>query len=380
MNIKEKIENIGCAIAIIAMILFFLSLIYMYGYATLGVIVFCWENFPIVLYILIPVLLFCIGRFIYKKVREYNEDKRRKEAQKERKRQEEAAKKLRQQQIKKYKQIQKDYPNCYYLLRKFCSDKTVEERMMIAIKNEELYKKYEKEIVKEKKLQMEKDQVYNNYFIIRDKLLTRMKRRNGIPYYYFFNYYPKNQYYKIAMSNEMARRFITLFKEGKRVFTENVVIKIKSVFDYNLEAFTFVCIPPSNHEMYSIRYKEFMSRVCEKTGMINGFDHVSVIKDISQNPFESSNNVNYDIDSVFFNGKVVVVFDDIINSGNSLNQMILKLEKAGARVIAAFFLGETVGHLPNQDEHHPWLDDEDNPKRDSNQEVFYGKKDKGLAF
>ena len=48
------------------------------------------------------------------------------------------------------------------------------------------------------------------------------------------------------------------------------------------------------------------------------------------------------IDEIFFQGKQVILFDDIIASGGSIVRFAEKLEKSGAKVIAALALGKKI--------------------------------------
>ena len=48
------------------------------------------------------------------------------------------------------------------------------------------------------------------------------------------------------------------------------------------------------------------------------------------------------IDETFFQGKQVILFDDIIASGGSMVRFAEKLEKSGAKVIAALALGKKI--------------------------------------
>lgn len=48
------------------------------------------------------------------------------------------------------------------------------------------------------------------------------------------------------------------------------------------------------------------------------------------------------IDETFFQRKQVILFDDIIASGGSIVRFAEKLEKSGAKVIAALALGKKI--------------------------------------
>ena len=87
--------------------------------------------------------------------------------------------------------------------------------------------------------------------------------------------------------------------------------------------------------------------VCELTGAINGYDHVSVCGDrmtVHENRKAERDVRNADIiefDPTFFSGKMVVVFDDVITKGLSYAIYANRLENLGANVLGGVFLART---------------------------------------
>jgi predicted amidophosphoribosyltransferase len=109
----------------------------------------------------------------------------------------------------------------------------------------------------------------------------------------------------------------------------------------------FSPVPASTSMKNEIRYKAFCERVCELTGAINGYEHVSISKE--RRPLHKNRKQELDIrkeenivfDSAFFNGKCVLVFDDIITKGISYATYAHQLESNGANVIGGVFLART---------------------------------------
>lgn len=188
---------------------------------------------------------------------------------------------------------------------------------------------------------------------------------NGIPYYYFFNYYSKNYYPKINPRDTYIRRIIWRFKDlGGRINLSGMVSnKIISMLDYKREMLTFVCIPASTVEKHKIRYERFMKDVCQQTGMQNGYQYIK-ITDESEASHEGGSGCSFECDKDFFKGRKVIIFDDIITKGHSLNRMAIKLKEAGAEVVAAFFLGKTYYGRSYQSLPHPSFDDDNNPVKE----------------
>ena len=109
----------------------------------------------------------------------------------------------------------------------------------------------------------------------------------------------------------------------------------------------FSPVPASTDKKNEIRYKAFCQRVCELTGAINGYDHVSVSGErltIHENrkAEKEIRKVNViEFDSAFFNGRSVVVFDDVITKGLSYANYANQLESLGANVLGGIFLART---------------------------------------
>ena len=76
--------------------------------------------------------------------------------------------------------------------------------------------------------------------------------------------------------------------------------------------------------------------------MINAYPHIRVTEDgnAKHDGGDGSHRVYYD--SYFFNGKYVVLFDDVRTTGNSLEQERRTLEGFGAKVICAVTIAQTT--------------------------------------
>ena len=141
-----------------------------------------------------------------------------------------------------------------------------------------------------------------------------------------------------------------------RVIPEFVGILKETFGAESLKYLTLVCIPASTEEKNNARYKEFSERLCQETEMENGFEHthVTVSREARHNGGEEGV-VNYSFDDSFFNGKRVILLDDIITKGNSMRIAKAKLEKLGAQVICGLSVGKTRHERRNG---HPDMDEE----------------------
>lgn len=109
-----------------------------------------------------------------------------------------------------------------------------------------------------------------------------------------------------------------------------------------LKFLTLVCIPASTKEKNDSRYNEFSERLCQETGIENAFPFVQVISEkMPKREGGEEGVVNYSFDDSFFNGKRVILLDDIITKGNSMYIAKAMLEKLGAKVICGLAVGKT---------------------------------------
>lgn len=127
-----------------------------------------------------------------------------------------------------------------------------------------------------------------------------------------------------------------------RVILKFVDILNETFGEESLKYLTLVCIPASTQEKNDARYKEFSERLCRETGMENGFEHIQVTgARVAKHDGGEDENVNYSFDDSFFNGKRVILLDDIITKGNSMRIAKAILQKQGAKVICGLAVGKT---------------------------------------
>lgn len=173
------------------------------------------------------------------------------------------------------------------------------------------------------------------------------------PFYFFFYYLSKKNFDKSVISNEsnMFREYVWQFKNGTNESVTQDAIKVVS--DCINQEFTnvddtiFVCIPASNHEKTTLRFKNFSAGVCQKTGLIDGFGHIQdAIEHEAKHISHQSVTHSYVFDENIFANKKVILFDDVVTQGNSMLGMIRTLESINnCQVIACMSLGQTYYNL-----------------------------------
>ena len=180
---------------------------------------------------------------------------------------------------------------------------------------------------------------------------------------YLFYYYPTTCDFE-ATEEEWSNRWIVWdFKNtpGKTSTADHQValskaipmIKNKLISTFgtdNLKYLTLVCIPASSQVKTKARYEEFSNRICNETGMINAYPHISVVTAREERHLggTSLNTSQLSFDEDFFKGKYVLLFDDVITRGDSMRTFKRKMESLGAIVVGGLSLGKTKHERPVQ--------------------------------
>lgn len=118
-----------------------------------------------------------------------------------------------------------------------------------------------------------------------------------------------------------------------------------------LQFITLVCLPASTNAKNAARYEEFSKRLCLETGMENAYGHIHIEKDgISKkhpdNHTGRSIQPVIEYDDEFFNGKYVLLFDDVVTKGDTMLRYKNEMERLGAIVIGGMCIGKTKHERP----------------------------------
>ena len=108
-----------------------------------------------------------------------------------------------------------------------------------------------------------------------------------------------------------------------------------------------VCIPASSAAKTETRYKVFAEEVARLTGCENGNmgitiegERLAIHETRTSKRLQSVEVIRLDKD--YFQGKYVLVFDDVLTQGHSYARFACELEKVGAEVLGGYFLGKTI--------------------------------------
>lgn len=176
----------------------------------------------------------------------------------------------------------------------------------------------------------------------------------NFPYNFLLYYYPTTCDFEATEDEWDDRWLVWNFKNtpGKTSEEEHeealdeVIPRLTSLledtFGNYLDMLTLVCIPASSEANNNARFEDFSERLANETDMDNAFDHIQVVKDATPKHLGGTGTPILHFDEDYFNGRYVLLFDDVITKGNSMLRFKKKLETLGATVIAGVSIGKTT--------------------------------------
>ncbi|MBR6161724.1 MAG: phosphoribosyltransferase [Bacteroidales bacterium] len=214
------------------------------------------------------------------------------------------------------------------------------ERETLRLQEEK--KREEERKKKDEEIRIAKEE-HENFVKRIHQAVRQWSKIKNIPSHSFIPYFPNKTLHTFIQ--QRAQEVVLDFKNGdsfvQEPFIKQLVSFLKTTFENDLTKMTFVCIPASNIRDNDKRYRYFSEKICETTGMQNAFEHIRIIESAtSKHLGGTSAHLLYD--SEYFNEKHIVLFDDIITSGNTISSMKQELERYGADVICAISFGITT--------------------------------------
>ena len=224
-------------------------------------------------------------------------------------------------------------------------------------------KKLEEEKVKAgRRIQLQSEA----YTVLTLKVVQWELLRPGFYYTWLFYYYPTTCDFEPAWQDRENRKTVWNFKNDPErhiqpaihdrvidIIVSQIKQKLIKTFgeDY-VQFLTLVCLPASTAVKNQARYEEFSKRLCEATGMENGFNHIHITKDgISKNDPGNKTGKSIQPEVSFdnwFKEKYVLLFDDIVTKGETMLKYKSNLGKMGATVIGGICIGKTKHERPIQ--------------------------------
>lgn len=169
------------------------------------------------------------------------------------------------------------------------------------------------------------------------------------PYHYFYNYVPQNIASSSTLRNEYSnqRQEIWSFKSGynQSNFLNKTLEYIEEIKKNNPNKdIIFIPIPASTDYNNNRRFKNFSNSVCSQAGIINGFGYLKNINDREARHISGICDTNSNLECIneSFNDKIIIVFDDVITSGNSFNNACNLILRNNPSTLLGLFLGKTI--------------------------------------
>ena len=167
-----------------------------------------------------------------------------------------------------------------------------------------------------------------------------------------FGVYIPKAYRELATEEERSfSEWVINFKDGQKAQLKEgaqmVIGKLRQWYGDKAKDLVVVPVPCSSMAQYRFRFSYFCVVVANTLGQANPMQHVTILGKRTaahRNPAHTvvkDDNYEVQVDGDFFNGKKVVIVDDIISSGRTADDFAKMLEEAGAEVKGGIFFAKT---------------------------------------
>ena len=178
---------------------------------------------------------------------------------------------------------------------------------------------------------------------------TINSNKRGHKYYAYTTYYQSKYSYNAPSSIKADRSLVFAFKDGNRssevadIITNCIYNAFKNTPWLNSSTI-FAIIPASTASNTETRFREFTKLVSSNLSLTNGYFAIQRIND-REKMTELGHSISR-VDGLRFNrtiisGNRVILFDDVITRGGSLNEISNELKRFGATNVIGVFLAET---------------------------------------
>ena len=167
-----------------------------------------------------------------------------------------------------------------------------------------------------------------------------------------FGVYIPKAYRELATEEERSfSEWVINFKDGQKAQLKEgaqmVISKLRQWYGDKARELVVVPVPCSSMAQYRFRFSYFCVVVANTLGQANPMQHVTILGKRTaahRNPAHTvvkDDNYEVQVDGDFFNGKKVVIVDDIVSSGRTADDFANLLEQAGAEVKGGIFFAKT---------------------------------------
>lgn len=176
-----------------------------------------------------------------------------------------------------------------------------------------------------------------------------------IRYFYLYDYVPISCGFDVPQNAWDTRHLVWNFKfdRNKRITESqhNCALDIlipkfeellQKTFKECVSELTLVCIGASTRAINKDRYEVFSDRLCKKLNMINAYSHIRVVRDrVAKREGGELRKGDIEFDKTFFEGKRILLFDDVFTSGLTMARYAVTLVSFGATVIGGITIAKT---------------------------------------
>lgn len=169
-----------------------------------------------------------------------------------------------------------------------------------------------------------------------------------IPLISLFQYVPKRVDDTNDTERQHNREALWHFKDGDDDDVMWDVIEsfakiIRKMLGNDTHNVVLAFIPASDMATSNRRWGIFSSIMADEIGCINGYEHMRPKRDSVPRHYIGGRGVprELDVDEDYFDGKQVVLIDDLVNTGRTLSNAIETLQDAGADVVMALSVATT---------------------------------------
>lgn len=179
---------------------------------------------------------------------------------------------------------------------------------------------------------------------------------DGVPITYGWEYTPKEKGIEQTQLQKSVNEFVLCFKNDNDKFPSNKyqAVKAKAInyfnsvltrcFGNNLGSITLMGVPCHDKKSNELRWRDVLSRLCSNR-MGNGYGHIKYKEETLPSHLNKGHIggiPDMEYDKAFFNGRTVVLIDDLYTTGTHIKKCKEGLEACGAKVILAITLAKTV--------------------------------------
>ena len=178
-----------------------------------------------------------------------------------------------------------------------------------------------------------------------------------LPIAYGLDYMPQSKCKNPNVKQKQAQDFIYCIKRDNDNYDNNQYQKVKSraasfvvqtlfrCFGNDVANLVLVPIPTHDNQSNTRRWKELISTICGRCQAQNGFGHFQYKGETTPSHFNKgsiSQEKKGVWDKQFFMQKDVVLRDDFLTTGQSMEKAKAELERMGANVIMGIVFGKTI--------------------------------------